>query len=404
MAWRWPWSKKADAAPQNAVVSSSDRAGMVVNERTAMLCSAVFGCVRLISGAISSAPVLVYRRGQDGRRVVAGRHPLAQVLNLRPNRFMTGATFWKSLLADKLLHGNGYAHIVRDGVGNVVALYPMKARNVVPYLAWELGLDRKLGVERNRLFYDAVFDDGARRVFDQMDVIHVPNVGFDGRRGLSTIQAAANGIGLAISAETSASKFFANGTVTNLKIEYPAGQKLNPEALERLRDHFQDRHASAENHHKPLILTDGGSAGTLNMSNTDAQLLESRQFSVIDICRFFGVPPVMIGETEKTTSWGSGVEQMGRWFVMFTLNDHLTAIEQELEVKLFGDGHFAEFDETEMTRGNTKTLAEAYRVARGSMQEPGYMTINEIRQAEGLEPVEGGDVLQRPQEVTLAPQ
>lgn len=103
------------------------------------------------------------------------------------------------------------------------------------------------------------------------------------------------------------------------------------------------------------------------MSAEDAQLIESRQFSVIDICRFFGVPPVMIGETEKTSSWGSGVEQMARWFTTFTLNDHLTAIEQELEAKLFRDGFFAEFDESELTRGDTKTRGEFYRIARGSM-------------------------------------
>ena len=132
------------------------------------------------------------------------------------------------------------------------------------------------------------------------------------------------------------------------------------------------------------------------MSAEDAQLIESRQFSVSDICRFFGVPPVMIGETEKTSSWGSGVEQMARWFTTFTLNDHLTAIEQELEAKLFRDSYFAEFDESELTRGETKTRGDFYRIARGSMQEPGFMTTNEIRAAEGLPPVAGGDALQGP--------
>ena len=182
--------------------------------------------------------------------------------------------------------------------------------------------------------------------------------------------------------------------LSKIALTYPA--KLTDDVKENLREYFDARYTGTANHHRPLLLTEGGEAKTLSMSAEDAQLIESRQFSVIDICRFFGVPPVMIGETEKTSSWGSGVEQMARWFTTFTLNDHLTAIEQELEAKLFRDGFFAEFDESELTRGDTKTRGEFYRIARGSMQEPGFMTTNEIRGAEGLPPVEGGDALQRP--------
>lgn len=182
--------------------------------------------------------------------------------------------------------------------------------------------------------------------------------------------------------------------LSKIALTYPG--KLDPKVADDLREFFDARYTGTANHHRPLLLTEGGEAKTLSMSAEDAQLIESRQFSVIDICRFFGVPPVMIGETEKTSSWGSGVEQMARWFTTFTLNDHLTAIEQELEAKLFRDGFFAEFDESELTRGDTKTRGEFYRIARGSMQEPGFMTTNEIRAAEGLPPIDGGDELQHP--------
>ena len=182
--------------------------------------------------------------------------------------------------------------------------------------------------------------------------------------------------------------------LSKIALTYPG--KLDLKVADDLREFFDARYTGTANHHRPLLLTEGGEAKTLSMSAEDAQLIESRQFSVIDICRFFGVPPVMIGETEKTSSWGSGVEQMARWFTTFTLNDHLTAIEQELESKLFRDGFFAEFDESELTRGDTKTRGEFYRIARGSMQEPGFMTTNEIRAAEGLPPIDGGDELQHP--------
>ena len=133
------------------------------------------------------------------------------------------------------------------------------------------------------------------------------------------------------------------------------------------------------------------------MSAADAQLLESRKFSVPEICRFFGVPPVMIGETEKTTSWGSGVEQMARWFAMFTMNEHFMAFEQELSVKLFrDDGSFAEFDENELMRGDTKTRGDYFKAALGSLQQPGWMTPNEVRAAEGLPKVDDGETLQKP--------
>lgn len=265
--------------------------------------SAVFACVRLLGGAVAAAPVKVYQReGMEQRRIAHG-HPLAGVLRLRPNRFMTATTFWKTFVAHKVLQGNGYAHIIRARSGEPVGLYPLNPRNVVVYWAWELGLDQRLGVERNRLFYRVTFEDGQARLYDQDDMLHVPNVGWDGKRGLSTISAAGQGIGLGLAAEESSARFFSNGMLSKIALTYPG--KLDPKVADDLREFFDARYTGTANHHRPLLLTEGGEAKTLSMSAEDAQLIESRQFSVIDICRFFGVPPVMIGETEKTSSWGA---------------------------------------------------------------------------------------------------
>ena len=365
---RNPLAARRTGRPQNASVSGgasfSDfselfgmgapvASGQVVTPESAMRFSAVFACVRLLGGAVASAPVKVYLREGTEQRQLAHGHPLADVLRLRPNRFMTSTTFWKTFVAHKVLQGNGYAHIIRARSGEPVGVYPLNPRNVVVYWAWELGLDQRLGVERNRLFYRVTFEDGQARLYDQDDMLHVPNVGWDGKRGLG------------LAAEESSARFFSNGMLSKIALTYPG--KLDPKVADDLREFFDARYTGTANHHRPLLLTEGGEAKTLSMSAEDAQLIESRQFSVIDICRFFGVPPVMIGETEKTSSWGSGVEQMARWFTTFTLNDHLTAIEQELEAKLFRDGFFAEFDESELTRGDTKTRGEFYRIARGSM-------------------------------------
>ena len=275
-----------------------------------------------------------------------------------------------------------------------MGLYPLNPRNVVVYWAWELGLDQRLGVERNRLFYRVTFEDGQAQLYDQDDMLHVPNVGWDGKRGLSTISAAGQGIGLGLAAEESSARFFSNGMLSKIALTYPG--KLDPKVADDLREFFDARYTGTANHHRPLLLT--GRRRGQDVEHVRGRRAAYRIPAVL--CHrhlpFLRRSPVMIGETEKTSSWGSGVEQMARWFTTFTLNDHLTAIEQELEAKLFRDGFFAEFDESELTRGDTKTRGEFYRIARGSMQEPGFMTTNEIRAAEGLPPIDGGDELQHP--------
>lgn len=367
-----------------------------VNQSAAMTCSAVFSCVRLISGAVASAPVQIYKRNDSGQREQVWMHPYRKMLGLAPNDHITASTFWKSMAQQKVLNGNAYAPIVRGTSGKPIGLVPLRHNMVQPHQAWELGLDEKLKVNPSRLYYEVHWDNGKTSVIDQDDMIHVPNISWDGKEGLSTISAGAQSMGLALAAEESASKMFDNGMVSQVALTYP--NKMGADAQELLRKHIAARHAGASNHHKPLILTEGGDVKTMSMSAIDAQLIESRQFSVVDVCRFFGVPPVMVGETSKTSSWGSGVEQMARWFVMFTLNDHLTDIEQELERKLFRNSqHFCKFDESELTRGDTKTRADYNKAAIGSAQQPGWMTPNEIRLTENMPPIADGDVLFIPQ-------
>jgi HK97 family phage portal protein len=372
----------------------------MANQDTAMKVSAVFACVRLIAGAIASSKVQIYKRGSGGRREPMENHPYRTMLSLTPNENITAATFWKVMAANKVLNGNAYAAIVRGKQsGRPVGLIPLKPARVTPYQAWELALEEKLGTDPHRVFYSVGWDNGDRTLLDQDDMIHVPNLGWDGKQGLSTITAGAQAMNLALNAEQSASKMFEQGMMSQLALVYP--NKMTPDAQQQLREHLHARHSGSHNHHKPLILTEGGDIKAMSMNADDAQLIESRQFSVIDICRFFGVPPVMVGETSKTTSFGSGVEQMARWFVMFTLNDHLTDIEQELEKKLFRNSDFfCEFDETELTRGDTKTRADFNKAAIGSSQQPGWMTPNEIRASEYLPPISGGDDLFMPQQNT----
>lgn len=364
---------------------------------SAMRCSAVFSCVRLLSGALASAPIRIYQRTEDGRAEMP-KHPFLRMLSVRPNEFMTASTFWKTMMIQKVLEGNAYAFIYRaNPSGRAIGLYPLRSPRVVPYQAWELGLDKELSVSPSRLYYRVSWDDGRTSLVDQDDMLHIPNLNWNGKKGMSTISAGAQTMGLALSAESSAAKIFENGMISQVALEYP--EALKAEAQEELRKYVSDHYSGASNHHKPLILTRGGKANKLSLNAEDAQLIESRQFSVIDIARFFGIPPILIGESEKTSSWGSGVEQVLRWFVMGTLNDHFTDFEQELAVKLFGNSNASpEFDESELTRGDTKTRAEYFKSALGGTQNPGWLTQNDVRRAEGYEPMTDGDKLYAPQE------
>lgn len=358
-------------------------AGPVVNSTTAMRCGAVFACIRLIAQAVASLPVVVYRRGETENKPDP-KHPLQHVLGLRPNPMLSAMVFWEIVLSHMYLRGNSYCLIGRTRGGDPIDIKP-----ILP--------DRIFAPEEKngRLIYPVALDNGSYAVYDQDDVLHIPNIGWDGVKGLSTIQAGAQSVGLSLAAEEQGARFYSNGSMFEFAVKYP--KKLSVEAANDMRDYWTRRHAGLTNAHVPPILTEGGDIQQLSLSARDAQLIEARQFQVIDIARFFGVPPHMIGETEKQSSWGSGVEHMSIGFVVYTLRPILKRIEQELEYKLFPSGsHYVKFKHQALMRGDTKTRHESYRVARGSMQEPGYMTVNEIRKLEDLPPIKGGDELMKP--------
>jgi HK97 family phage portal protein len=376
--------------------------GQYVTAETSMRISAVFACVRLLGSCAASSPVYVYKRKPNALsridREMRMDHHLSPVLRLQPNETMGAKIYWKRMMQDKVVAGNAYSVIKRNGGGIPIGLEWVAPPMVNVYWAYEIGLDRKLGVNPYRLFYEVYYPTGTSKIYDQDDMIHVPNIGWNGKTGLSTISAACQCMGLALAKEEHSSRFFSQGTAFNLGLEYPT--QMGDEASKKLKEYLERRAQGVVNHWKPLIITDGGKIHELNMTARDAQLLESMQASFSDICSFFGVPTVMVRETDKQSSWGTGVEAVGLWFTKFTMNDHFTDFELEMERKLFRDGkYFAEFDETELTRGDTKTLYEAMNIARGNTQSPGVLSINEIRAklGERPDPDPKSDELYRPE-------
>lgn len=357
----------------------SDRA---LSERQAMSVSAVYACVSLIGGAVASLPLQIYRRTPEGRERVI--NDLWWMLNEQMCDAWPAAVGWEFGLQSLLLQGDMFMRILRASrlSPTIIGFKPLHPLTVAVL---------KNG---DRLAY-AANEDGLITVYDQDDIIHVPGPGFDGLRGMSQIAyALRQPANIAIDAGRQASTMMANGLRPDLAITPGDNVKLTAEQITTMRAQWVDRYIGAGKNIAPIILSGGSSVKELSLNAVDAQFLETRNFQVEDIARVFGVPPFMIGRMEKTTSWGSGVESMGIGFVKYTLQRHLVKVEQEFNRKCFKtDRHFSEFDTKGLERGDIKTRNESYRIAAGRAGEPGWMSINEIRRAENMPPIDGGDTI-----------
>jgi HK97 family phage portal protein len=369
------------------LAGSPAASGMAVNESSAMRVTAVYACVRLIAGAIASLPLAVYRRTEDSRERV--RNDLWWLLNEQPCPTVSAAVFWEYLVAQMLLSGDALAEIERGRGGAIRGLRPLDSRAV--------GIRQIDG----RLRYEFC-RDGEWLGRDQDDILHIPGFGFDGTRGMSVIRhAAREAIGLALAAEAFSSRFFASGAHPDVALKVPG--KMTQEQIDNLRRIWASKYGGAHNASLPIVLTEGTDLKEVTLSAQDSQLIEARRFQVADIARAFGVPPHMVGETDKSTSWGSGIEQQGIGFVQYTLAPHLHRIEQEINRKCFRTERlFVEFNVEGLLRGDSKARAEYYTRALGGTQNPAWMTPNEIRRLENLPPVAGGDHLAQPKDFSDA--
>ncbi len=359
--------------------------GRTVSPRSAMSISAVYSCVSLLAGAIASLPIQQYRRtGLERERV---QSEVWWLLNEEPYQTMSAAVFWEYMASAYFLHGDMFAQILRPGfrASSVSAFLPINPDHVMVHR-----------LEDGDLVYDIRTTDdgiGPRRVL-AADMIHVPAMGFDGKRGMSPVRyAGSRAMRIAISADEFSESFFAHGAAPNLALKVPG--VLTKDQIDVIRTTFDQRHGGSQNAFKTAVLTGGIEMEKLTMTAEDSALIATRQFQVEDICRIYGVPPFMVGHTDKTTSFGSGVENMGRGFLKFTLQRHLVKIEQELNRKLWPTraANFLEFNVAGLERGDTKTRNDSYRVALGRAGEPGWMTVNEVRRMENLAPIDGGDTL-----------
>lgn len=417
---KWPFSKQAapkerveptfsnsveytDVPSSDAIrmgeifqMSANTSAGVPVTEYTAMQVSAVYACVRLIAGAIAQMPCATYQRQEDGSRI-AVRHDYWWLLNEQPCPIFTAASFWEYMTAQVLLRGDGFSLIQRKTrVSPVVdQLLPLRHEQVSV---------KKVDGRLRYIVQDEI--DGKQGYFavDQDDMLHFTGCAFDGIRSKSVIgHAARQAIGIAIQGDNFAGSFYGSGAQPQYVVTAPG--QMTPDQQTAFREAFVAKYGSGNGPNGvPLVLTEGLGISSMSMNAVDAQLLESRKFQVIDIARAFGVPPFMVGETEKSTSWGAGLEQMATGFAIFTLGPHTHRFEQELNRKLYRTSrNFVEFNRDGLTQGDLKTQAEYFKAALGGTQNPAWMTQNEIRKLKNLPPMTGGDELHDPTNQEPAP-
>lgn len=360
-------------------------AGMPVTEQTVMAIGAVYACVGLIGGALAALPFHLYKRIKEGRERYES--DLWWLFNESPSPNWTAASAWQFAAQSIALKGDGFWRI----------------RRVTPYAPAIAGFepvhpDRVQVIrdpnEITRNIYLVQNESGTLEAIDQDDILHFPGIGFNGRRSLTPIRAALRpAAGIALAADEYAGAFFKNGARPDFALKTPG--KLTEDSAALLRNTWAARHAGPSNAHLPAILTGGLEVQQLTMTAEDAQLLATRKFQIEDIARIFGVPPHMIGYTEKTTSWGNGVEQMSIGFVRYTLQRYIDSITQEVNRKIWPRSriNFGEFNVDALLNGDSKAQAEYFGKALGGPGTQGWMTINEVRKLKNLKPIKGGDAL-----------
>lgn len=344
--------------------------GVEVTARSVLQVDAAWACIRLISETIATLPLSMFERTTAGKRV-ASQHPLHFVIHDQPNADSTASVFWEAIIASMLLRGAGRAEKLYAGTRLIGLAF--------------LDPD-KLVINRDtagRKVYSYPRPDGSRRVIPRDRVWTIPGFTLDGENGVSVISYGAKVFGAAIAAEQAAARTFRNGLLQT--IYYKINQFLRPDQRTEFKKNLV---GSIERGEAPL-LEGGTEAGTLGINPSDAQLLESRSFSVESICRWFRVDPSLVGHGQKDSNWGTGLEQKMIWFLTFTLGPWLRRVEQAISKDLLTAGertrYYPKFAVEGLLRADSAGRAAFY----AAMVNNGILTRDEVRELEDREPMGG---------------
>lgn len=359
--------------------------GKSVTERSSMQMTAVYSCVRILAEAVAGLPLHLYKYNESGGKERAAENQLYFLLHDEPNPEMTSFVFRETLMTHLLLWGNAYAQLIRNGKGEVIALYPLMPNRMT--------VDRD---NKGRLYYqywrgkdEAKLSRDNIVILQPSDVLHIPGLGFDGLVGYSPIAMAKNAVGMAIACEEYGAKFFANGATPGGILEHP-GIVKDPA---KVRESWNAVYQGSSNAHRIAVLEEGMKYTPIGISPEQAQFLETRKFQINEIALIFRVPPHMVGDLEKSSF--SNIEQQSLEFVKYTLEPWLVRWEQAMVRSLLSktekEQYFIKFNVDGLLRGDYESRMNGYATAR----QNGWMSANDIRQLENLDRIskkEGGDL------------
>jgi HK97 family phage portal protein len=379
--WSTMWSKliggtttERNRGIQYAQPAYAEPAAVSVTEDTAMQVSAVWACVRLLSETVASLPLDVYRKRPEGR-ILAPDFYFAQLMSRKPNRYQTRQEFMETMMLNLTLHGNAYALIERVG-GRIRSIMPLMSAQVEVKLMDDGSITYQYTRDNNVAFYS------------ESSIWHVKLYG-NGIIGKSPLAFGRNMVGIAQAAEQTTTKVYKNGGKRSGVLTLD--KLLTPSQREQVRENFSSLTTSTDD--RLLVLEMGMQFEPISMSPQDIELLASRRFQLEEICRWFGVPSVMVNDTSGSTTWGSGIEQIVSGFYKLNLRPYLERFEASIQANLFTEAesqeYEVEFDFEGLLRSDLKSRLEGYRTAvAGSILTP-----NEVRRIEGWASMEGGDDL-----------
>lgn len=352
-------------------------AGVAVTEKSSLGMPAVWRAVNLIAGTAASLPLHAYRQDGDVRQPVLTGNAAELLDNPHPD--MTPFELWELAYGSLCLWGNTYFHKLRDQTGRLRELWWIAPNRV---RAGRSSVDGSKVYELDGNLDDPHTDD---------TILHIPGFGYDGICGVSPIRLARQGIGLALAAEEFGARLFGSGSLASGILQ--TEQRLDQASADALKARWKAKVSGLGNAHDVAVLDHGAKFQQLTIPPEDAQFIESRRFQVAEVARMFGVPPHMLMDTDKSTSWGTGIEQQTIGWVVFTLRPtYLTRVEQRLTKMLRPQAVYARYSLEGLLRGDSAARAEFYT----KLWTLGVLSTNDIRRLEDMPPVEGGDVRYRP--------
>lgn len=360
------------------------QSGVQVTETSALRMPAVWRAVAVIANVAAALPLHTYTDGTRDRIAV----PLLE----DPHPELTRFELWRLAYVHRLLWGNAYLQKVRNGAGQIVQLWPVRPDRV------KVDREKPSGDNPGGKVFWILDDSGVRQRRTSREILHLPALGYDGITGCSPIRAHAEGIGLGLAAEKAAARLYGSGNMVSGVLQ--TEQRLTREQADQLKNSWNAKYSGHTSAGDTAVLDSGASFQSVTMPYRDSQFLESRQFQNVEVAKLFGVPLFLLMETQRSTSWGTGLEQQAQGFVTWDLQPTwLTPTEQRVQKELLGPGVYAKYQLGGLLRGDSSARATFYR----AMRDTGAFSADDIRDLEDLTPVGGPEGNMRLQPTYMAP-